>query len=140
MNKINHVLNNERGFLLLNVIFLTLITSFAAMILLNAVSRVRNSNSTLQLTALHLADEQFAQLESLAAAGESLGGSYPFQGDSDDLTSTNYSTDAPTTFDVETHVSGVANLRDVKIKITWTVGKKNFELETERTIRIVQTP
>lgn len=138
MNSIKRILGSERGFLLLNVIFLTLITSFAAVFLINAVPRTRNSHSTLQLTAINLANEQFAHLESLAAAGESLGGSYSFRGDPNDLTSTNYRAEEPITFAVETHVSGSSNLRDVKIKVTWTVDEKNFELETERTIRVVQ--
>lgn len=137
MSKIKSVLRNERGFLLLNVIFLTLITSFAAMILLNAVPRVKNPQATLQLTALYLANEQFAGLESLAASGEQIGGSYPFLGDDEDLTSENFSAGKPTIFTVETHVTGSDKLRKAKVIVKWKVGGRDYEIQAERTIRIV---
>ena len=56
-------LNNERGFMLLNVVLLTLITSFAAMILMNAAPRLTNPQSVLRLTAIHwLASKSAIQL------------------------------------------------------------------------------
>ena len=132
---------DERGFALLGVIFLTVITSFAAMILLNAATRVRNPQSTLQLTALHVANEQFAQLESLAANGTLDAGSYSFKGPDEDLTTENFSLGSPVTFVVDTHVAnGNGNLREVTVKVRWTVGGKNFEIESERTIRVVEQP
>ncbi len=133
MNRIKFVLRNERGFLLLNVVFLTLITSFAAMILINAAPRVRNPQSTLRLTALYLANEQFAELESLAAR-EDISGSQPFLGDKDDLKSNNLSEDNPIEFKVTTNVSGGRAV----VKVSWQVGGEDFEIETERTIRVVQ--
>lgn len=138
MNKIKHVLQNQRGFLLLNVVFLTLITAFAAMILLNAAPRVKNYQSTLRLTAQHLANEQLAQLESLAAAGEQIGGSYSFLGRKADLTSENFSAGEPTKFNVTSSVTGSDNLRNATVTVEWQVGSKKFELKSERTIRIVQ--
>ena len=63
------ILQNERGFMLLNVVFLTLITSFAAMILMNAAPRIRNPQAMLKLTATHLANEQFTFMEYHAAQG-----------------------------------------------------------------------
>lgn len=136
MNKLIALLRNQRGFLLLNVIFLTVITSFAAMILLNAAPRVRNSHSTLRLTAIHLANEQFAHLESRAASGMSIGGSYGFLGDKTDLTSENFSAGAPTVFTVEAHVSG-SNPHKATVTVSWQVGEKIFSLEAERTILVV---
>ena len=132
MNRIKF-LRNERGFLLLNVVFLTLITSFAAMILMNAAPRVRNPQSTLRLTALYLANEQFAELESLATR-EEVNGSQPFLGDKNDLKSNNLSEDNPIEFKVTTNVSG----GHAVVKVSWQVGGKDFEIETERTIGLVQ--
>ena len=130
---------NERGFALLNVIFLTVITSFAAMILLNAATQAKNPQSILQLTALHVANEQFAQLESLAAADELEAGSYPFKGLDEDLTTENFGEGSPVTFNVDTEVSnGGGNLRKVTVTVSWTVGEKNFEIESERTVRVVK--
>lgn len=134
------ILRGQRGFMLLNVVFLTLITAFAATILLNAAPRARNPQSTLRLIALNLANEQFAQLESLAAAGENLRGSYNFLGVADDLKNFSFRKDdsaAPIEFKVNTTVSGSGNLRKAKVTVT-IVGNKNFKLETERTIRVVQ--
>ena len=110
MNRIK----NERGFLMLNVIFLTLITSFAAMILLNAAPRVRNSQSRLRLTALYLADEQFAQLESLAAGGT-----------------------APTSSETFLEVSG-ANPRKVTVTISWIDGGKNLAVKVQRMVWVAE--
>ena len=131
-------LRNERGFALLSVVFLTVITSFAAMILLNAATRAQNPQSTLRLTALHVANEQFAQLESMAMIdGELDAGSYSFQGLPEDLTTENFKS-APITFTVDTQVDNVGgNLREVSVKVSWTVGGKDFEIESERTIRVV---
>ena len=60
---------NERGFMLLQVVFLAMITSIVAMIFLNGVMQVKNRNATLRLTAIHLANEQIAESESRAAQG-----------------------------------------------------------------------
>lgn len=121
------ILKSERGFLILNVIFLTLITSFAAMILLNAAPRIRNSQSSLRLIALHLANEQFAQLESLAAEGTLTEGNYDFRGDKKDLKNV-------VDFNVETTVTGTGNLRGIKVKVSWS--DKDF-IEVERTVLFV---
>lgn len=126
------ILWSERGFALLNVVFLTLITSFAAMILLNAAPRIRNSQTTLRTIALNLANEQFAYLESRAAAGETISGSYPFLGNPDDLTNENPNTGGTINFIVETHITG--NIAEITVK--WQVDNKNFEFAVERTIGI----
>ena len=76
--------------MLLNVVILTLITAFAATILLNAAPRITNPQSVLRLTAIHLANEQFAMLESLAANGELATGNYDFLGKDADLTTQNF--------------------------------------------------
>lgn len=129
--------SDQRGFALLNVVILTLITSFAAMILLNAVPRAKNPQSTLRLTALYVANEQFAQLESLAAAGDLNGGSYSFRGLPEDLTTENAG--APITFKVTTQVTNSGgNLRKVSVKVSWTFNGKDFELASERMMRVVE--
>ncbi|MBR2520513.1 MAG: hypothetical protein IKE46_12140 [Selenomonadaceae bacterium] len=131
------IFSDQRGFALLNVILLTMITSFAAMILLNAVPRAKNPQSTLRLTALYVANEQFAQLESMAAAGELNVGSYSFQGLDKDLTTENAG--APITFKVTTQVTdGGGNLRKVSVKVSWTFNAQNFELASERMMRVVE--
>lgn len=134
MNK----LNNQRGFMLINVVLLTLITSVAAMILMNAATRLKNPQAVLRLTAIHLANEQFAILESLAAQKIYPEERTTFQGEPSDLTSENFGNGTPIKFNVETtKVIVNGNLRGVTVKVSWTFGGENFELETERTIRVV---
>ena len=138
---------DQKGFALLNVVFLTVITAFAAMILLNAVPRAKNPQATLNLTAQYVANEQFAQLESLAASNSLDAGSYSFLGKAADLTTENAG--APIKFTVTTTVTTIVterdenlrkaneNLRKVTVKVEWTFGGKNFELKSERTMRVV---
>ena len=128
-------LNNQRGFMLLNVVILTLITSFAAAILMNAAPRLKNPQSVLRLTAIHLANEEFAMLESLAAEGKSLATEDGFQ-----ATSYNLGAGKPIVFDVKADVpdANPAEITALKVKVTVTiVGDENFKLETERTILFV---
>ena len=134
-------LKNERGFLLLNVIFLTLITSVAAMILMNAATRARNPQVMLRLTAIHLTNEQFAALESLAATGDMLSGRKNFQGNDEDLTNYNLGKENPIKFEVHSEIPTVTNLNEpcpLDIKVTVKiVGDENFKFEAERTILFV---
>lgn len=127
-------LNDERGFMLLNVIFLTLITSFAAMILINAVPRVRNPQAVLRLTAIYLANEQLAMIESKAAAGEL---NLNYLGKPEDLTTENYSENVPITFKVTSTDKPNGNLHAVTVKVEWTVNGRDSFVELERTIRVV---
>ena len=109
---------NERGFLMLDVIFLTMITALAAMILINAAPRIRNPQASLKLTALYLAEEQFAYLE----AGE--------EPPSDDL----IFEDVTFKVDIE---KGTGN--PCKVTVTVTIeGREDFKVVAERMIYVVQ--
>ena len=138
---IKSVLRSERGFLLLNVIFLMLITSFAAMILLNAATRARNPHATLRLTAIYLAQEQLAMLEDRAHSGEQISSGHEFFGEASDLKSYNFRKGEPPTkpieFTVETQVSSSSsgNLRDATVIVTWKVGEQDCKLKAQRSIR-----
>ena len=134
MNRIKFILRSERGFLLLNVVFLTLITSVAAMILMNAAPRVRNPQAVLRLTAMHLANEQFAVIESKAASGEL---DLTCHVESEDLTTENFGAGKPITFTVTSTDNPNGNLHYVTVKVEWAVDDENFSLEVERTIRVV---
>lgn len=132
-------LRNERGFLLLDVVLLTLITSFAAVVLLNAHPQAKNPHSTLKLTALHLADEQLAYLESYGADGTPLASSYEFRGAPEDLVTKNFDEDIPIEFTVTTSVSKLdENLYRAVVTVSWQAEGKDFEIESERTIRFVE--
>lgn len=120
------ILNNQRGFMLLNVVFLTLITALAATILMDAAPRIKNPQSVLRLTAIHLANKQFAILESKATEGAN-----GFK-----ETSYNLGKDNPVVFVVEPKVSGSGSLRKVTVTVT-IEGDESFELKAERTIPLV---
>jgi len=135
---IRKIFYDQRGFMLLNVIFLTLIVATCASVLMNAAPRYRNSQAVLRLTAIHLANEQFAMLESFAAGGDSLSGKTAFQGDKDDLKTNNFAAGEPTTFEVTTTVSGSEILRNVKVTVSWTANGQENSIESERTIRVVK--
>ena len=122
--------------MLLHVVFLTLITSFAAMILFNAAPRIKNPQSVLRLTALHLANEKFALIESRAAQGI-LDLDCPLP--AEDLTTNNFSEKVSIPFTVTANSKFLAeNLYNVTVRVEWKFDKpKNF-VELERTIRVVQ--
>ena len=110
--------------MLLNVIFLTLITSFAAMILFNAAPRFKNPQSVLRLTAIHLANKQFALIESKAA-------------EEGELYLTGVKEDSFTVTPTREKILD-ENLYVVKVTVAWKVDEENFKFEEERTIRVVK--
>ena len=132
------VLRNQRGYMLLNVIALTLITSFSALILMNGAMRFRNNESSLKLIAFHLANEQLAFLESRAAQGENISGSYSFPGKYKDDLIINFDESGTLEFKVDTNVSGSGNLAEVKVIVTWQFNGKDFKIAVERTVYIAE--
>ena len=137
-----NMINNQRGFMLPGVVFLTLIVSFGALILLNAKVRVQQRNSTLYLTAINLANEQFAEIESRASADKYL--ETDFMGNPDDLKSFNGvstakiedGTAVPIEFDVETSYENAGkNLIKAKVTVKWSVGGKEKSIESQKIIR-----
>ena len=134
----NKIFPDQRGFALLSVVILTLVTSVIAVILLNAVPRVKNPQATLKLTARYVAEEQFACLESMAAAGDLNASSYPFKGRDEDLTTTNAGEGLPVKFTVDTQISPAGgNVRRVKVTVSWQLNGEDFKLTSERMMRVV---
>lgn len=118
--------------MLLSVVFLTLIVSFVAQILLHANAKVQQRNSTAYLTAINLANEQFAEIE-----GQNLpAGNYNFLGDENDLKSFNgiKADSEPLKFKVTADV-GAGDLRKVTVTVKWTVGGKENSVTSEKIIR-----
>ena len=128
-------INNERGFILLNVVFLTLITSFAAMILLNADSRIRNPQATIRLTAIHLANEQLAMMERVADAEKRIDLNY--LGKPEDLITINFSEENPIEFKVTSKDYSEDNVHYITVEVGWNVDGRKDSIKIERTIRVV---
>lgn len=123
-------MKNERGFMLLSAVFLTLIVSLSAMMVLNGTKKIVNHNSTLRIIAVHIANEQFAELESLAAQGNLLTGSKNFLGNSADLKNENIN------FEVTTNIRNYSgSLYKAEVKVEWILDGKNYNVEFEKIIR-----
>ena len=126
----------------INVIFLTLIVSFTALIFLNGAARINNSGTEFRLVALHLANEQFAEIESRASEGNLSAGSLNFLGAADDLKNfgiyndKDLSTKTLVTFSVtSTAEKYIGNLFKVEVKVSWNFAGKDFEIKLEKIVR-----
>lgn len=133
----------QQGFLFFNVIFLTLILSFTALIFLNGIKFLNEDTSALNFTAINLANEQFAEIEFLAAENNLSAGNYNFLGDANNLKTFGLYNDKilqnkiPAEFTVTTSISDYKNnLKNVKITVKCTSAKNNFEIELEKLVRI----
>lgn len=118
---------NEKGFMLLSAVFLTLILSFVAMMTLQTMTRTKNSDTALRLQAINLANEQFAIIES--GSNENI--------PAEDLKSyglyrtKDLETKTPIEFKVTSNISGEGPLKEVTVTVTW----ENNHLEFEKIIR-----
>lgn len=119
------LMKNERGFMLLSAIFLTLIVSIMAMILFNANVKVQQRNSTLYLTAINLANEQFAILESGANIEIPEEDKISYNGVKENS--------EPIKFRVSKSISG----SEVTVKVEWEVKGKTETFESTKTIRSI---
>ena len=112
---------NEKGFILLSTVFLTLIVSFMAAMTLQAMTRVKNDDTALRLHAINLANEQFALIESGSAKNipdEDLKSYGLYYKDAEKV---------PTEFHVTTNIISSGNLREVKVTVTWNENTLDFE-------------
>ena len=132
---------NEKGFMLLSAVFLTLIVSFVAMMTLQTMTRAKNSDASLQLQAINLANEQFALLESGSdkeiPAEDLINYGLYYEGQ-DDEDNENYK--PPTVFEVNTTLEKKfeptpenpnVTLYEYKVTVTWN----NESLEFKKVIR-----
>ena len=131
---------NQRGFMLLSTVFLTLILSFTAMLALQSMTRVKNGDQSLKLHAINLANEQLAMVESLAAQNN-LSAVKNFNGNSADLQNyglydENADEKPPIEFNVTTDIKpDTKNLREdelptlyeVEVTVTWNDEEISFK-------------
>lgn len=127
---------NERGFMLMSVIFLVMMTSLAALVVMNGAKKVVNQNSALRIIALHLAEEQFAEIERRAAHGDTLT-NFGFLGDPNDLKNyydsrgENDPEVKPIIFDVTTSIKADSR---VEVKVKWTLDGEEYSIAIEKLI------
>ena len=113
---------NQRGFMLLSTIFLTLILSFTAMLALQSMRRIQNGDQSLKLHAINLANEQLAFIESgsnIEIPAEDLKSYGLYEKNSDK---------PPVEFNVTTNINAVnENLREVEVTVTWNDDEVKFK-------------
>ena len=115
---------NQRGFMLLSAVFLTVIVSFTAMLTLQAITQVQRGDASLRLHAMNLANEKIALIESGSSEDipeENLK-SYGLYSEKDLKTKT------PIIFKVtDTREDIGENLYKVTVTVTWQDEKLEFE-------------
>lgn len=121
---------NQRGFMFLSTVFLTLILSFTAMLALQTMTRVKNGDQSLKLHAINLANEQLAMVESFAAQNN-LSAVKNFNGNDADLKSyglyyENFDK-PPVEFNVATKIGGSETLKEVEVTVTWNDNEIKFK-------------
>ena len=115
---------NQRGFMLLSAVFLTLIVSFMAALTFQSITLTHKYKTAEELTAINLADEQFAMIESLAAR-DNLSAVNNFNGETEDI---------PENFKVTTNLeSSNGNIYEYKVIVTWEDKRREFS----KLVRIV---
>lgn len=125
------MLNNQRGFMFLSAIFLTLIVAITAQILLHANSKVQQRNSTLYFTAINLANEQFAVMESIADLEGVIDTScHVSEAERKSLNSMS-ETATPIEFKISTSAAGSI----VTVKVEWIVNGETKFIESTKIIR-----
>lgn len=115
---------NERGFMLLSAIFLTLIAAIMATILLNGNAKIQQRNSTLYYTAINLANKQFALLESGSDEVIPIEESY------------NGLKETAEPIRLKTSYTNSGN--EYTVKVEWTVNGKTETLISTKTIKATQ--
>lgn len=123
---------NQRGFMLLSAVFLTVIVSFTAMMTLQAITQVQRGDASLRLHAMNLANEKFALIESGSSEDipEDDLKSYGLYGEKDLETKT------PIIFKVTDTREDIGEDDDNLCKVTVTVTWQNEKLEFEKVIRL----
>ena len=120
---------NEKGFIFIDAIFLTLIVSFMAVLILNGLDLAITSNrvSVIRMNAIHLANARMSEIEAYNDGRTS------FQMPSDtylsyeDLNYTDYFGISGTTrFNIETKMNTSSTDRaNVTVVVTWTVNNNS---------------
>lgn len=115
----------------LSAIFLTLIVAITAQILLHANSKVQQRNSTLYFTAINLANEQFAVMESIADLEGVIDTScHVSEAERKSLNGMS-ETATPIEFKISTSAAGSI----VTVKVEWIVNGETKFIESTKIIR-----
>ncbi len=118
---------NSKGFIFIEAIFLTLIISFMAILILNGLETAVRSNriSAIRTAALHIANAQMSEVEEYISMNKTTPSSDYTLLTSEDLERQNFfGINGTLKFNVETQIQNSSlgsELCNVTIKVTWTV-------------------
>ena len=124
-----NILRDNRGFIFIEVLFLTLILSFTTLLVCNALESAIKSNrmSAIKIAAIHIANARIAEIEEYNLERTSFQmPSYTLLTD-DDLTYENFFGISGTVkFRVDTQINeSSADKGNVTVKVSWSVNNNN---------------
>ena len=118
-----------KGFIFIEVLFLTLILSFTALMIVNFLETAMLSNrmSAIRNAAIYLANARMSEIEEYVDTNKKFPpSSYTILND-EDLTCENFfGINDNVKFEVDAQISGTASDKgNVTVKVTWTVGNNS---------------
>ena len=123
---------NNKGFIFIEVIFISLLVSFTAALIVRGLKTAVTANQTsaIKTAAIHIANSQMSEIEEYVNINRSLPSSYNFLDESDLIYEDFLGMKEPVTFYIETEVSDStlnSQLRRVTVKVSWQIGDdENF--------------
>ena len=119
-----NILYNNKGFIFIEVMFLTLILSFTAMMVYNALESAIKSNrmSAVRIAAIHIANAHMAEIEEFVDRNKSFpASSYTLLTDDDLIREDFFGISGTVYFNISTQINETANNGNVTVKVSWTI-------------------
>ena len=120
-----NILRNNKGFIFIEVMFLTLILSFTAMMVFNALESSIKSNrmSAIRIAAIHIANAHMAEIEEYVDRNKSFPSpSYTLLTNDELILEDFFGINGTLNFDLNTQIDeSTANKGNVTVKVSWTV-------------------
>ena len=124
-----NILRNNKGFIFIEVMFLTLILSFTAMMVFNTLESSIKSNrmSAIRLAAMHIANAHMAEIEEYVDSNKSFpASSYTLLTDDDLIRENFFGISGTVTFNINTQINeSNANKGSVTVKVSWTINNNS---------------
>ena len=119
------ILRNDKGFIFIEVMFLTLIVSFTALLVFDALEAAIKSNrmSAIRIAAIHIANARMAEIEEYNLERSSFQmPSYTLLTDDDLIFDDFFGINGTVSFNIDTQINeSTANKGNVTVKVSWTV-------------------
>ena len=123
-----NILRSNKGFIFIEVLFLTLILSFTVMMVFNALESAIKSNrmSAIRIAAIHIANAHMAEIEEYVDSNKSFPeSSYTLLSDDDLIREDFFGISGIVKFNVNTQIHENINKGNVTIKVSWTINNNS---------------